>query len=159
MCSARGFPVTKDRLKDCVQKFITEAKREKDVPFTNGRPGNKWYKLFMERHPNLSRRVPQNLTSIRAAVSEEKIREWFGHIKTYLAEKNLLDIPPSRVFNLDESAFKLVPKAEKVIVKKGSRAVYQIVSASEKTSVTVLFTASAAGELAPPLVLLEQKKL
>lgn len=111
----------------------------------------------MSRHPSLSKRVPQNLTCIRAGVSEAKIREWFDKVKKYLNEKNLLDIDPSRIFNLDESAFKLVPRAEKVITKKGARAVYQIVSGSDKATVTVLFTGSAAGELAPPLILMEQK--
>lgn len=103
----------------------------------------------------MSRRVPQNLTCIRANVSEEKVREWFEKVRSYLSKKGLLDISSSRIFNLDESAFKLVPKAEKVIAMKGARAVYQVVSGSEKETVTVLFTGSAAGQLAPPLVLME----
>lgn len=155
-CSQRGFPVTKIRLIECVQKFIKKSGRE--TPFTEDRPGKKWLKLFMNRHPILSRRIPQNLTCIRASVSEEKVRQWFDEVKTYLLKKNLLNIGANRVFNLDESAFKIVPKTDKVIVQKGARAVYQIVSSSEKATVTVLFTASASGDMAPPLVLLEQKK-
>lgn len=153
-CSQHGFPVTKERLIECVQKFIKNSGRE--TPFVDSRPGKKWLKLFMARHPSLSRRIPQNLTCIRASVSEEKIRQWYKEVETYLLEKNLLNINANRVFNLDESAFKLVPKADKVIVQEGSRAVYQIVSGSEKATVTVLFTASASGVMAPPLVLLEQ---
>lgn len=113
----------------------------------------------MHRHPELSRRIPQNFTCIRAGISEEKIRSWYAHIKKYLEGKNLLNIPPGRIFNLDESAFKLVPKADKVIAPRGARAVYQIFSGSEKATVTVLFTASATGTLAPPLILFELKTM
>lgn len=60
---------------------------------------------------------------------------------------------------MDESAFKLVPKAEKVLAPRGARAVYQIVGASDKATVTILFNASAEGQLAPPLVLFELKTL
>ena len=35
-------------------------------PFTNNRPGEKWWKLFKERHPELSLRQPEHLQLSRA---------------------------------------------------------------------------------------------
>ena len=154
-CYERGFPVTKMRLLDHVQKFVVESNRV--TPFRNGRPGHNWYKMFMRRHPVLSNRVAQNLTCIRASVTEKEVREWFDRVKVYLEEKGLINIENKRVFNLDESAFKLVPDSGKVIAPKGARTVYQVVGSSDKATVTILFTASASGVLAPPLILFECK--
>lgn len=106
----------------------------------------------------LSTRVAQNLTTTRAAVTEKDLRLWFSNVKSYLEKKNLLNIESNRIFNMDESEFKLEPNVDKVIAAKGARNVYHIVSANEKACVTVLFTASASGQIAPPLILFELKK-
>ena len=156
-CADSGFPVTKSRLLDCVQKYLLGDKVKDKTPFKNNRPGQHWYRAFMKRHPNLSNRIAQNLTCTRAAVTEEDLREWFSKVKRYLEDKNLLNIEPHRIFNLDESAFMLVPKDNKVITEKGTRAPYQIVSDNEKASLTVLFTTAASGLMAPPMILFDLK--
>ena len=154
-CGERGFPVTKRHLLDCIENFLRENKRV--TPFKNNRPGKQWYTSFMKRHSNLSLRIAQNLTSIRAAVTENDLRNWFAYVKQYLAKKCLLDLDPKRIFNLDESAFMLVPKDNNVIAEKGARSVYQIVSANEKENLTVLFIAAASGDMPPPMILFNLK--
>lgn len=79
--------------------------------------------------------------------------------RSYLKAKNLHNISPGRVFNGDESAFLMVPKAQPVLVRKGTRTVYQIVDGKEKANFTVFLMYSADGELALPLVVFEGKKL
>ncbi|KAJ3647453.1 hypothetical protein Zmor_019331 [Zophobas morio] len=79
--SDRGFPVTKNQLLDSVQLLIKTIKRPN--PFQNNRPGRHWYELFLKRHPEVSSRTPQNLTSSRANVTEENIRHWFIEITEY----------------------------------------------------------------------------
>ncbi|TGZ48876.1 Uncharacterized protein DBV15_12526, partial [Temnothorax longispinosus] len=154
-CADSGFPVNKTRLLDCVQKYFNNNKAK--TPFKNNRPGQHWYRAFMNRHPNLSTRIAQNLTSTRAAVTEVDLRNWFAKVKQYLDTKNLLHIEPHRVFNLDESAFMLVPKDNKVITEKGVKAPYQIVSGNEKASLTILFTVAASGVMPPPMILFDLK--
>lgn len=155
-CADNGFPATKSRLLDCVQKYLLGDKAE--TPFKNNRPGQHYYRAFMRRHPNLSNRIAQNLTSTRSAVTEKDLREWFAKVKQYLEEKNLLSIEPEGVFNLDQSAFMLLPKDNKVITEKDTRAPYQIVSANEKASLTVLFTVAASRVMPPPMILFDFKK-
>jgi len=151
-----GFPVTKNELLDTVNKYIVNTGTENK--FKNNRPGEKWYKLFMQRHKDLSVRTAQNLTTTRAQVREEDLKSWFIKLQEYLQERNLLDIQPSRVFNLDESAFMLVPpNSNTVLAKKGAKSVYKIVSSNDKGSLTVLFTANAAGQLLPPMILFDVK--
>ncbi|XP_066592978.1 uncharacterized protein [Prorops nasuta] len=155
-CAERGFPVTKRHLLDTVKKYVIDAGRNN--PFKNDRPGYKWYRLFMKRHGNLSIRSAQNLTSTRALVSESDLRQWFDKLKLYLQEKNLLNLDPKRVFNLDESSFMLVPpNNDEVIAKKVAGAVYKLVSRNEKASLTVLVTAATSGILLPPMILFDLK--
>ena len=84
-CGQRGFSVNRRQLLDCVQKFVLESNRQ--TPFKKGRPGKYWYYAFMKRHPILSDRICQNLTSPRAAVTEENLRAWFSKIKNYIEKK------------------------------------------------------------------------
>ena len=112
-----GFPVRKNHLFDCVQKFIKINKRK--VPFKDDRPGRRWFEGFMARHKNLSLRIAQNLTHRRVEVTETEIRDWFARLKVNLEKKKLLNISPSRIFKCDETSFMLCPdcgpaSAEKV---------------------------------------------
>uniref|UniRef100_A0ABD2VUC6 HTH CENPB-type domain-containing protein n=1 Tax=Trichogramma kaykai TaxID=54128 RepID=A0ABD2VUC6_9HYME len=135
-CSERGFPITKSVLLKCVQKFVTKLKRI--TPFKDNKPGRHWYKSFLKRHDNIKSRVAQNLTTGRVSATEEVIRKWFGQVEDYFKKFNLMGIDRSRIFNLDESAFHLTPKGDRVLAQRGSKNVYKIVN-SDKESVTVLF--------------------
>ena len=124
-CGEKGFPVTREQLLNCVQKFVQESGQK--TPFKEGRPGKYWFYAFKKRHPMLSERIAQNLTTPRASVTEEELKSWFSKIKANLEAKNLLNIHPSRVFNADESSFMLTPKDNRVLYQKGARSVYKIV--------------------------------
>lgn len=86
---------------------------------------------------------------------------WFEEVRNYHEGKNLLSIfqDPSRIFNCDETAFFLCPKGKKVYVKKGQKQVYTITGNDEKECLTVLFTANAAGELAPPMIVFSYERV
>lgn len=151
----KGFPVNKVQLLDCIQKYLND--NNKVTVFKHNRPGKHWYSSFMRRHPQLSLRMAQNLTSSRASVTEENLRRWFSKVKTNLEKKSLINIDPCRIFNLDESAFSLVPKDNCVLTRRGAGSVYKIVSSDEKASLTVLFIASANGKMLPPMILYDCK--
>ncbi|KAI4470841.1 tc5 transposase dna-binding domain [Holotrichia oblita] len=110
-----GFPATKLQLLDSVQLLVEKLNRANKLK--NNRPGNKWYKSFLKRHPELSERVTQNLTKGRSEVTEQKLRGWFDEIQQYFTSKNF-DVfeDPRRVYNCDETAFFLAPKE---IIKSG----------------------------------------
>lgn len=154
-CAGKGFPVIKNHLFDFVQDYLTRNKKKNT--FKNSRPGKHWYNAFMRRHPSLAERVSQDLTTTRAAVTEADIRGWFSRVHENLKTKDLLSISPDQIFNLDESAFMMIPKDNTIITTKGAKAVYQIVSASDKACITTLITASASGEMAPPMIMFDCK--
>ncbi|XP_018311079.1 uncharacterized protein [Mycetomoellerius zeteki] len=155
--SHRGFPITKNQLLDSVQMLIKSLERKNN--FVNDRPGRNWYRGFLQRHEKLAERMTENLTFRRAEVTENALRGWFNEIITYLNSKELSNIAPERIFNCDEAAFLLNPKESSVLAEKGQKNVYKIVGNNDKESLTVLFTGSAAGVLAPPLILFSYKRI
>ena len=50
------------------------------TPFTNNKPGKKWFKLLLARHPEISVSVLDTLTHSRDKVSETVLRMWFKEI-------------------------------------------------------------------------------
>lgn len=124
-------------------------------------PGQTWLKLFLKRNPDITERTVEKLTKVRAKVTERRIREWFEEVEDYLSKENVSDIlkDPSRVFNMDETAFFLNPKSGKVLGIKEQRNVYEISSCSEKENITVLCNVNAQGSVPPTLIVYPGKRL
>lgn len=150
-----GFPITKQQLLDNVTDLMS---KQGGTP-VNRRPGDKWFKLFLARHPTVRMRVAQNITKARAAVSEENIRKWFEKTRNFCESNKCIDslADPKRVYNLDETAFFMSPTIGKVMSKKGARTVYNVGSNSDRQCTTVLLGGNAAGQLAPPMVVFKNK--
>lgn len=123
--------------------------------------GDHWYKSFLNRHPELTHRTAEPVTSASANVSEKDIRKWFYDIEEYLKSKGLFSIleDPSRVYNGDETCFLFCPKLGKVIAPTGARNVYEVDKGQAKQNLTVMFSFSAAGDVTPPLIIFPNKRL
>lgn len=152
-----GFPLTKQQLIDNVRDMVVKSTHEN--PFSNGVPGRMWFQLFRARHPEISLRVAQNISRARAGVTEENIRNWFEETRSFCETSGCLDAlkDPKRVYNFDETAFFLAPAPGKVMVKKGSKTVYNLTKANDRQCTTVLMGGNAAGQLAPPMVIFKNK--
>lgn len=153
-----GFPITKQQLLDNVADF---ASKQPENPFINGRPSDKWFRLFCLRHPSIRMRVAQNITRARAGVTEENLRKWFDDTRKFCETSNCNEAltDPRRVYNLDETAFFLSPEVGKVVAKKGVKTVYNITKASDRQCTTVLMGGNAAGQLAPSMVVFKAKNI
>ena len=130
---------------------------DRETLFTDGWPGHHWYEAFLRRHPEISIRVAQNLSKSRA--SEDILRGWFKEVEQHLTEKQLINIDGARVFNFDESVFYLCPKGERVLVKKGDKAVYNFTQNDEKERLMVLFMTNAVGTLVPPMIIFPYERI
>ncbi|XP_020298407.1 uncharacterized protein LOC109862703 isoform X2 [Pseudomyrmex gracilis] len=151
-----GFPIDKQHLLDTIQNIVQKTDRK--TPFTDGRPSKHWYSAFLRRNPELSERMSQNLTKARSEVSRKSFEDWYTEVGGYLEEKNLKDIDPSSVFNLDESAFMLCAKSGRVLVSKGIKSVYNVCK-SDKECYTALIGGNAAGTLLPPMILYSYERI
>ncbi|KAE9531445.1 hypothetical protein AGLY_010651 [Aphis glycines] len=99
-----GFPIHPETLKDSIQKLLKEL--NKPNPFTNDRPGIKWFNLFLK---SITKRNTELISKSRAAVTETFIRYWFSDVLSYLTEQNCLDILEDgrRVINCDVTGLQL----------------------------------------------------
>ncbi|GFO18075.1 tigger transposable element-derived protein 6-like protein [Plakobranchus ocellatus] len=126
-CARRGFGRTKKQLLSTVQNCLNQEKET--TPFKDNKPGEKWYRLFRQRHKEkLALCTPQDLGSQRAAVSEAKIRNWFAKAKEDIlaADPSVLECP-DRIFNCDESGFHLGGRVKrKDLAAKADKHVYQV---------------------------------
>nr|XP_047125440.1 uncharacterized protein LOC124807534 [Hydra vulgaris] len=149
----RAHPVTKETIMSLVTSLLSDERLLMEVnrnrPFQFGRsgtrqPGNKWYKLFLSRHPNIVARMTESLSANRRNVSQAVKQQWFADIRSYLSEHDLLEIlqEPQRNYNIDESGFQFSPKVSKVLAAKGSKNVPYATSSKEKERITVLGTFS-----------------
>jgi len=64
---------------------------------------------------------------------------------------NKLEDRPGQIFNMDESGVPLDPKAPRLIFQKGSSAC--ALGSGDKSQITVVACASAAGFCLPPMVM------
>ncbi|KAL8586989.1 hypothetical protein ACOMHN_062400 [Nucella lapillus] len=149
----------KDRMKGRtpfheVERTVITAREEDQL---DNLPGKKWISLFMKRHKDVSFRTPQALGAQRAAVTVDKITDWFklayDEIK---AAGGVLD-DPSRIFNCDETGFQLGGGGFTQIIASKNERVYQVTSDTH-TQITVLACVSASGEVLDPLIIFPGKR-
>ncbi|XP_057332989.1 uncharacterized protein LOC130672420 [Microplitis mediator] len=148
-----GFPLKKEDLLNTVAQIIKSDGRQ--TPFTDGRPGIKWYKAFMNRN-KLTPKTPETISKGRAVITEQLIESWFIGLKNFLKEENAEDIleDPERIINGDEMSLQICPKTEKVIAPVGYKNVHQVSTGPEKEAITALLFFTASGQTLNPCVVL-----
>lgn len=75
-------------------------KSQRKNPFTNNRPGIKWFNLFLK----IQQKKKHVISKGRATVMKNSIRLWFSGVLSYLKEKGNLNIlnDGCRVINFDK---------------------------------------------------------
>lgn len=161
----RAQPVTKNNLLDAVKDILQDEERmgiaRKQPPSFSGEPKRKWWSLFLQRHPTLTFRTPESLTSARKNISVAVIKQWFHSTHDYLKEVDASDVleDPARVFNIDETGFCLSPSVGKVLAPRGEKNVFEERSLHLKTNITVLGCVCANGSIPPPMIIYPRKRI
>ncbi|XP_063239060.1 uncharacterized protein LOC134540325 [Bacillus rossius redtenbacheri] len=108
----------------------------------------------MKRHKEIiSERFCQNIKRARASISTSTVNEYFDN----LAE-SIRDVPGSHIVNFDETNLTNDPGTTKIITKRGCKYPERVVNQS-KSAVSIMFAASASGELLPCYVVYKSKHL
>jgi hypothetical protein len=151
-------PMIREDIKYMVKEFIASTKRK--TYFTDGKPGQKWMRFFLRRHPEISLRSPEILEVNRSKqLSTAVLNRFFEEVLLPVVRKDNLLGNPKLWWNIDESGFTGNPKAGKVLCEKGTKTVSQLTPNSAKKMTTVLFGVNAAGDYLPPLIVYKGKYL
>ncbi|KAL7638998.1 UNVERIFIED_CONTAM: hypothetical protein RMT77_010533 [Armadillidium vulgare] len=137
-----------------VRNFLFAKKRRIDRFADGFSPGIDWVHGFLSRKANvLSKRKCQNINRRRAAVSENVISDYFENLK-----KSLQGISPKYIVNYDETNFVDDPGTKEQIFRRGNKRAERVMNTS-KTAVSVMFAATALGEMIPSFVVYKGTKL
>ncbi|XP_068214104.1 uncharacterized protein [Palaemon carinicauda] len=161
----RANPVTKKNIIDAVSTIL-RTEREEGIeratpPSFTDKPKKKWWQLFRQRHPTVTYRTPETLTTSRKNISKQVILQWFANTQSFFVEEGMMEAlhDPSRNFNIDESGFSLSPKQGRVLAIKGEKHVFEESSAQHKTNITVLANVCADGRIPPPMIIYPRKRI
>jgi len=146
MCAEFQYPLKKRDLQDLVQSYcVTNSVKTR---WENNRPGYDWIRSFKERWSHRVKvKKPSNIKRSRAKVSPDDIKGFFERLKP-----NVEGVPPTHIFNFDESPIKDDPGAEDAFFAKGQKYYEQVMNHS-KVGYSLMFCCNAAGEMLPPMVI------
>ena len=118
----------------------------------------------MEVPVQLSIRKPQHLPTNRAnAATPEVIGAWFDKFESVLQRIGLADMPleelQHHIWNCDETGFCTAQVCQRIIAKRGDKAVQGTIGGSGREYFTVLGAGSASGVRLPPYFVYKGKNL
>ena len=90
-------------------------------------------------------------------VNVDTINHYCNLLETTLRENYLLN-SSAQIYNVDETGMPIDPKAPNIVTKTGTKKV-RYRSTGKKGQITVVACASDAGQVLPPTVLLDEKKV
>ena len=147
-----AYPMEASDIKTLVQSYLN-ANNKKIKEFNENLPGYYWYRGFIKRYKNsLTVRKPQNVKRNRAKITSNDINEYFDELA-----KVVDGLKPENILNYDETNMTDDPGSSKIICRRSTKRAEKIIDSS-KTSVSVMFTGSAAGKLLPPYIVYKSKK-
>jgi len=131
--------------------FKFAAKKQKVMPenwISNEAAGKEWLKGFRKRSQKLSLRQPEATSLARAtAFNVYNVGIFFDNVKTVFTNHQ---IPPERIFNLDETGISTVQKVGQILAETGTKQVGRITSGERGENVTLCACVNAIGNSIPP---------
>jgi len=157
MCDI-GWSHERDDVIDIVENYCKNT-NQSEIFKNDGRFSCEWFMKFMIRHPQLSKRIANNMQSTRAvAMNKGKLIEWFDKLKQVFDEHDFYN-HPERLWNCDESGFQCNAGRCQIICRKGTKNPKKITVGNEKKHWTVLSCCNANGQYLPHKIISQGKNL
>lgn len=147
-----GFPVVESDFRMAIKNYL-DKKGAVVHRFKENIPGYEWTKSFLKRHHNLSVRISSNIKKARAQVGATEINNYMDNLSVAIK-----DIPPSRIWNYDETNLSDDPGNKKVICKRGAKYVEKICNFS-KSSTSIMFCGNANGKCLAPYIVYKSEHI
>ena len=124
---------------------------------TNRLAGKDWYYGFVKRHPTISLRKPEATSVNRVrAFNKEEVQRFYANVSSVLTNHK---IPPTRIYNVDETGVTTVHTPSHILAPKGMKQVGAITSWERGKNVTVCCAFSAAGHYISPMFIFPRKRM
>lgn len=151
--SERGFGVSKQQLLSRVG-HIAKAQNLPKIKSKTGMPGQAFWSGFKTRHPEITLRTPEALSTVRSrGVNPTQIGKYFVDLHHILHNFNLHDRPYA-IWNMDESSMPFEHKPTKVLARKGSKDVPGRAS-NTRCNNTIIACVNAVGTAMSPLMIVK----
>ena len=151
-CSDYGFPLQPMDLRIIVKIYLDSEGRT--VPmFSMNLPGPDWAQSFIKRHSEIRKRVANDIKRSRASVGEAQLRDYHERLTI-----ELQGIPPTHIFNYDETNLADNTSASKLLFRRGVKYPDRVNNMS-KSCVTMMLCGSADGTLLPPFIIYKSDNL
>ena len=116
--------------------------------------GKDWFVAFMERHPEISIRLPEEISINRAtAFKKIAVEKFFNNFEPFLA------IDSSRIYNVDETGILTVAKLSKILVKRGKARVAVPTSGERGNNTTVICCMRATESFVAPMFIFKRLRM
>ena len=146
-----GFPASSEKVRSVA---YTMAKQNNRKGFSEETPkaGRKWFKGFLQRHPELTVKKATLISKPRAqSATLESMVKWADEfVEKVLDRFGITD--PRNIWNVDETSMRNIPKESKYVGRKGQR-LQQLSGCERAETSTAVVAINAAGETMPPLIL------
>ncbi|KAF9794422.1 hypothetical protein SFRURICE_009678 [Spodoptera frugiperda] len=121
--------------------------------------GKDWFKKFMKRHPEISRRKAQFMNPARAQKLNKFIVDDHFQRLNEIYDKLDLKSRPEKIYNMDEKGCRLtIHHQQTVLAQKGAKRVH-LQSSEHAESVTIAGCVNALGTSIPPMIIFKGKRL
>jgi hypothetical protein len=150
-CASVGYAKSRKEVLILVQHILSQHGKHTEV--TKG-----WWDSFKGRHPEITLRNAEKLAYARASATNPTVIHCYFDLLEETLKDSGLSARPAQIFNCDETGLPLVHQPPKVVAPVGCKHPYTITS-SDKSQITVLACASAAGNAIPPMVIFDRKAL
>lgn len=113
-----GYPITPQIMRHQVFKFVENNKIKHNFNCEQELAGRGWFRLFMKRHPELSKRKAQNMNPARAQkLNRFIVGDYFRKLEDILDTLDLKN-KPGRIFNIDEKGCRLTLHHQQSVLAK-----------------------------------------
>lgn len=146
-----GYGLSKKEIIFAMEQYLKNNSIK--TPFKDNVPGDDYFLNFKRRH-GLSQKKPQSVEVARKRAADPFV---ISHYFELLQEVTH-NVPPERIYNIDESSFCLDPSRVKVVGEKG-KAAHRVTAGPGRENFTVLMGGSASGNKLPPLIIFKGKSI
>ena len=148
-----GFPMDRLDLAFMVKAYLDRIGRVVKC-FRDNIPGKDWVASFLKRYRGeMSLKKCPNLKATKAHITADIIHSFFDNLN-----ESLSDVPPSNIFNFDETGLCDDPARKHCIFKRGTKYPERLVTSS-KANISLMFCGSAEGKMLPPYVVYKSENL